>query len=82
MSKAASVNRDPICELRDEGVKRRSEKLQKSKKGGRRVASGAEGDQNSYRRLREGLVDAKTIVTHTFGFDQTREIMEGIIDET
>ncbi|MCX7824307.1 MAG: alcohol dehydrogenase catalytic domain-containing protein [Verrucomicrobiae bacterium] len=34
----------------------------------------------SNRLLRDGLVDAKALVTHTFGFDQTREIMQSIID--
>ena len=34
----------------------------------------------SNRLLREGLVDAGALVSHTFGFDQTREVMEGIID--
>jgi L-iditol 2-dehydrogenase len=32
--------------------------------------------------LRQGLVDAGALVTHTFGFEQTRDIMEGIIDGT
>ena len=36
----------------------------------------------SNRLLREGLVDAGALVTHTFEFDHTREIMEGIIDGT
>jgi len=30
--------------------------------------------------LREGLVDAPSIVTHTFGFSETKEIMGAIID--
>jgi len=34
----------------------------------------------SNRLLREGLIDANALVTHTFGFDQTREILQGIID--
>ena len=42
-SKIAVENRDPICKLLDEGVKRR---WKKHKKGGRRVASGAGGDQD------------------------------------
>jgi len=36
----------------------------------------------SNRLLREGLVDAEALVTHTFGFDQVRETMAGIIDGT
>jgi len=36
----------------------------------------------SNRLLRDGLVDAQAIVTHTFGFDQTSEIMEAVIDGT
>jgi L-iditol 2-dehydrogenase len=32
------------------------------------------------RLLREGLVDAGTLVTHTFGFDQARSTMAGIVD--
>ncbi len=32
----------------------------------------AEGDQNSYRRLRERLVGAQTIVTDGFGFKSRR----------
>jgi L-iditol 2-dehydrogenase len=36
----------------------------------------------SNRVLREGLVDASALVTHTFGFDETRQIMESIIDGT
>jgi L-iditol 2-dehydrogenase len=36
----------------------------------------------SNRLLREGLVDASALVTHTFSFDQTRETMEAIIDGT
>ena len=34
----------------------------------------------SNRLLRDGLVDAKALATHTFGFDQATEIMQGIID--
>ena len=34
----------------------------------------------SLRLLREGLVDAKSIVTHTFGFDRAKEVMASIID--
>ena len=36
----------------------------------------------SNRLLRDGLVDAAALATHTFGFDQTRGIMESIIDGT
>jgi L-iditol 2-dehydrogenase len=32
------------------------------------------------RLLREGLVDASALVTHTFGFDQARSTMAGIVD--
>jgi L-iditol 2-dehydrogenase len=32
------------------------------------------------RLLREGLVDAKAIVTHTFGFDDAKTVMTGIVD--
>jgi threonine dehydrogenase-like Zn-dependent dehydrogenase len=34
----------------------------------------------SLRLLREGLVDARALITHTFGFSQAREIMADIID--
>ena len=34
----------------------------------------------SIRLLRDGLVDASALVSHTFGFDQARDVMEGIID--
>ena len=34
----------------------------------------------SFRLLRDGLVDARSIVTHTFGFDQAKEVLSGIID--
>jgi L-iditol 2-dehydrogenase len=34
----------------------------------------------SNRLLREGLVDAEALVTHTFGFEQARETMESVID--
>ena len=34
----------------------------------------------SIRLLRDGLVDANALVTHTFGFDNAKEIMEAIID--
>jgi threonine dehydrogenase-like Zn-dependent dehydrogenase len=34
----------------------------------------------SLRLLRDGLVDARALITHTFGFSQAREIMAGIID--
>lgn len=34
----------------------------------------------SNRLLKEGLVDAETLVTHTFGFDQAKEIMTAIVD--
>ena len=30
--------------------------------------------------LREGLVDAKALITHTFGFKETKGIMEAVID--
>jgi hypothetical protein len=36
----------------------------------------------SNRLLREGLVDAGLVVSHTFGFDQAKEIMSNIIDGT
>jgi threonine dehydrogenase-like Zn-dependent dehydrogenase len=36
----------------------------------------------SNRLLRDGLVDAKALVTHKFGFGQAREIMQSIIDGT
>ena len=36
----------------------------------------------SNRLLCDGLVDAKALVTHTFGFAQTHEIMQSIIDGT
>ncbi len=36
----------------------------------------------SNRLLRDGLVDASALVSHTFGFDQTKEIMEAVIDGT
>jgi len=36
----------------------------------------------SNRLLRDGLVDAQALATHTFGFDQAREIMESVIDGT
>ncbi len=34
----------------------------------------------SFRLLRDGLVDASTIVTHTFGFDDARAVMSSIVD--
>ena len=34
----------------------------------------------SNRLLRDGLIDAQTMVTHTFGFENAREIMSGIVD--
>jgi len=34
----------------------------------------------SLRLLRDGLVDAGSIVTHTFGFDQATEVMTSIVD--
>ena len=34
----------------------------------------------SLRLLRDGLVDAGSIVTHTFGFDQAKEVMTSIVD--
>jgi L-iditol 2-dehydrogenase len=34
----------------------------------------------SNRLLREGLVDAKKLVSHTFGFDETKQTLEAIID--
>jgi threonine dehydrogenase-like Zn-dependent dehydrogenase len=36
----------------------------------------------SNRLLRDGLVDAKTMVSHTFGFDKARETMKGIVEGT
>jgi L-iditol 2-dehydrogenase len=36
----------------------------------------------SNRLLRDGLVDASLLVSHTFGFDQTRQIMQSIIEGT
>lgn len=36
----------------------------------------------SNRLLRDGLVDASAIVSHTFGYDQTRDTMQAIIDGT
>ncbi|HID20877.1 MAG TPA: hypothetical protein EYP14_00540 [Planctomycetaceae bacterium] len=32
------------------------------------------------RLLRDGLVDAEALITHTFGFDQARQVMQAIID--
>lgn len=32
------------------------------------------------RLLREGLVDGRSLVTHTFGFDDAEEIMRGVVD--
>jgi L-iditol 2-dehydrogenase len=32
------------------------------------------------RLLRDGLVDGKALVTHTFGFDKARETMKAVID--
>ena len=34
----------------------------------------------SNRLLRDGLVDAKALITHTFGFKETKGIMEAVID--
>ncbi len=34
----------------------------------------------SNRLLREGLVDARLIVSHTFGFDDAREVMAAVVD--
>jgi L-iditol 2-dehydrogenase len=34
------------------------------------------------RLLREGLVDAGALVSHTFGLDEARTIMQGIVDGT
>jgi len=34
----------------------------------------------SIRLLRDGLIDAETLITHTFGFDKAKEIMMAIID--
>jgi L-iditol 2-dehydrogenase len=34
----------------------------------------------SNRLLRDGLVDAQALITHTFAFDQARDIMQSIID--
>jgi L-iditol 2-dehydrogenase len=36
----------------------------------------------SNRLLREGLVDAGALVTHTFGFDRARDILKAVIDGT
>ena len=36
----------------------------------------------SNRLLREGLVDASALVTHTFGFDEVRDVMQSIIEGT
>ena len=36
----------------------------------------------SNRLLREGLVDADTLITHTFGFDEAEETLAAIIDGT
>jgi L-iditol 2-dehydrogenase len=36
----------------------------------------------SNRLLRDGLVDAGALVTHTFGFDQARQTMEAVIEGT
>lgn len=36
----------------------------------------------SNRLLREGLVDARALITHTFNFDQARDVMQSIIDGT
>jgi threonine dehydrogenase-like Zn-dependent dehydrogenase len=36
----------------------------------------------SNRLLRDGLVDARALITHTFGFDQARDVMQSIIDGT
>jgi threonine dehydrogenase-like Zn-dependent dehydrogenase len=32
------------------------------------------------RLLRDGLVDAQTLISHTFAYEQTREIMQSIVD--
>jgi threonine dehydrogenase-like Zn-dependent dehydrogenase len=34
----------------------------------------------SNRLLRDGLVDAQALVTHTFGFEDAREVMGAIVD--
>ena len=34
------------------------------------------------RLLRDGLVDASALITHTFAYDETKKTMEGIIDGT
>lgn len=34
----------------------------------------------SNRLLRDGLVDAQALITHTFAFDKARDVMQGIID--
>ena len=34
----------------------------------------------SNRLLRDGLVDASPLVTHTFGFDEAADTMPGIVD--
>lgn len=36
----------------------------------------------SNRLLRDGLIDGDQLVTHTFGFDQTKDILRAIIDGT
>jgi threonine dehydrogenase-like Zn-dependent dehydrogenase len=36
----------------------------------------------SNRLLRDGLIDAGALVSHTFAFDQARETMQQIIDGT
>jgi threonine dehydrogenase-like Zn-dependent dehydrogenase len=34
------------------------------------------------RLLRDGLVDASALITHTFGFAQAAETLRGIVEET
>ena len=36
----------------------------------------------SNRLLRDGLVDARALVTHTFGFPEARDVMTGIVEGT
>ena len=36
----------------------------------------------SCRLLRDGLVDAGALVTHTFGFDQAADTLRGIVEGT
>jgi threonine dehydrogenase-like Zn-dependent dehydrogenase len=34
------------------------------------------------RLLADGLVDASSLITHTFGFDQAADALRGIVEET